>query len=416
MSLEGVNLNMWQEKAARGCGIRSLAVFILALGLIWSGPGWAESAVTGVRIGKHQDMTRFVLDLTEPVNHGIFMLADPYRVVIDLPEVAWRVPPEKNAKGVGLISGYRYGLFRPGTWRIVLDAAAPVRMKRVFLLEPRAGYGYRFVLDLENVTREVFLRELKAARPKVAANPMPRLGPLPEPARPAGKRVLVLDPGHGGVDPGARGRTGILEKTVTLAMAGEVKRQLEATNRYHVVLTRSRDMFLRLRERVAAARQFDADLFISLHADIIANPKIRGLSVYTLSEKASDKEAELLAAQANKADIIAGIDLTDENVEVANILIDLAQRETMNLSANFAGFLIEELRREVKVLHKSHRFAGFAVLKAPDVPAALVELGYLSNREEEKRLRSPAYRARLASAIVRAIDRYFSWKEALTRS
>ncbi len=406
---------MWRVSGVGGHGVLLPAILLLTWGLIWSAPGWAGSTVTGVRIGKHPHTTRFVLDLTDPVDHSIFMLADPYRVVIDLPEVAWEVPPEKNPKGTGVIKGYRYGLFRPGTWRIVLDAAAPVRMKRAFLLEPRDGHRYRLVLDLEQVTREVFLRELKARPPRATAALMPRPKP-PGPVRLPGKRVVVLDPGHGGVDPGARGRSGVLEKTITLAIAREVKRQLEATNRYHVILTRDRDIFLRLRERVATARRASADLFLSLHADTIANHKVRGLSVYTLSEKASDREAESLAAQENKADVIAGIDLNDEPAEVTNILIDLAQRETMNLSAHFAKFLIGELRREVRLLHKSHRFAGFAVLKAPDVPSALVELGYLSNREEERLLRDRAYRSRLANTILKAVDQYFSWKEALTRS
>jgi N-acetylmuramoyl-L-alanine amidase len=406
---------MWRVSGGGARAVLLSAVLLLAWALMWSGPGWAGSTVTGVRIGKHPHTTRFVLDLTDPVEHSIFVLADPYRVVIDLPEVAWEVPAEKNAKGTGVIKGYRYGLFRPGTWRIVLDAAAPVRTKRAFLLEPRDGHRYRLVLDLEQVSREAFLREIESRPPRATAALMPRPKP-PGPVRPPGKRVVVLDPGHGGVDPGARGRSGVLEKTITLAIAREVKRQLEATDRYHVVLTRDRDIFLRLRERVAVARRAGADLFLSLHADTIDNRKVRGLSVYTLSEKASDAEAESLAAQENKADIIAGIDLSDEPAEVTDILIDLAQRETMNLSAHLAKFLIRELRRDVRLLHKSHRFAGFAVLKAPDVPSALVELGYLSNREEERLLRDPAYRSRLANAVLKAVDRYFSWQEVLTRS
>jgi N-acetylmuramoyl-L-alanine amidase len=356
-------------------------------------------------------MTRLVLDMTEAVAYRVFTLADPYRVVIDMPEVTWEVPQEGRAKGRGLIEGYRQGLFRPGTWRVVLDAGAPVRVKRAFFLDPSDGYQYRLVVDLERVGREAFLRDLKA-RPPAPAPPEPK----PAPAMRPGKRVVVLDPGHGGVDPGATSPNRVLEKRLTLQIAGEVKRQLESSGRYHVVLTRDKDIFLRLRDRVELARRAAGDLFVSFHADTIRDRRIRGLSVYTLSETASDKEAEALAAAENKADIIAGIDLTDENPEVMDILIDLAQRETMNLSAHFAEFLIGELRREVKVLRKGHRFAGFAVLKAPDVPSALVELGYLSNREEEKLLRDPAYRARLARAVVNAVDRYFSWKEALTRS
>ncbi|AVM73233.1 N-acetylmuramoyl-L-alanine amidase [Magnetospirillum gryphiswaldense] len=235
----------------------------------------------------------------------------------------------------------------------------------------------------------------------------------PEPAlqgrspRSEGKAVVVIDPGHGGVDPGALGVSGIYEKHITLAMARELKAQLEKGGRYKVHLTRDRDVFIRLRERVAIARQYGADLFISLHADSVANPQLAGLSVYTLSQTASDGEAQTLADKENKADLIAGIDLSHESADVANILIDLAQRETMNRSAGFAGGVVTELGRETTLLGNTHRFAGFAVLKAPDVPSILVELGYLSNATEEKLLRQPDYRLKLAKGIARAIDRHF---------
>ena len=223
-----------------------------------------------------------------------------------------------------------------------------------------------------------------------------------------GKRIIAVDAGHGGVDPGTIGYSKTYEKHVTLAMARELKKQLEATGRYKVVLTRDRDIFLRLRDRVKVARQAGADLFISVHADSIQNRKTRGLSVYTLSEKASDKEAAKLAAKENKADVIAGIDLTAESPDVTNILLDLAQRETMNQSARFAKELVGELRREVHLLPNTHRFAGFAVLKAPDMPSVLVEAGFLSNRQDERNLTTPQYRQKLAQAIVRGVDRHFT--------
>jgi N-acetylmuramoyl-L-alanine amidase len=390
----------------------ALAALAFVPALLATGPVHAEPAVTELRIGEHPDMTRFVLDVSAPVTYKIFMLPDPYRVVIDLPEVTWQVPPGASESGRGLIKGYRVGLFAPGTWRIVLDMQGPARVKQAFLLDPREGHQYRFVLDLEQVTREAFLRESKAA-PQEAPRPLPV--PLAPPKLPE-KRIVALDPGHGGVDPGARGRDGVFEKYITLAMAKEMKRQLEATGRYQVVLTRDRDIFLRLRDRIAIARAAGAEIFVSLHADSIANASVRGLSVYTLSETASDEEAEALAGRENKADIIAGMDLNNESPEVANILIDLAQRETMNHSVNLAKFAVKELSREVKLLGHSHRFAGFAVLKAPDVPSVLVELGYLSHREEDRLLQSPAYRRSLSGALVRAIDRYFSWAQTLTKS
>lgn len=244
---------------------------------------------------------------------------------------------------------------------------------------------------------------------KVSA-PLP--APMPESVEPRrlpadGKPVVVIDPGHGGVDPGAIGVSGIYEKYITLAVARELKAALEKNGRYKVFLTRDRDIFIRLRDRVAIGRQYNADLFISLHADSVANPQLKGLSVYTLSQNASDSEAQALADKENKADLIAGIDLSHESADVANILIDLAQRETMNRSAGFAGGVVDEVGRETSLLGNTHRFAGFAVLKAPDVPSVLIELGYLSNESEERGLRQPEYRAKLAKGISRAVDRFF---------
>jgi N-acetylmuramoyl-L-alanine amidase len=243
-----------------------------------------------------------------------------------------------------------------------------------------------------------------AAAPPAAAVPARRGSAL----RPPGKRVVVIDPGHGGQDPGAIGATGTYEKNVTLQVSRDIKRQLESTGRYRVLLTRDRDVFLRLRERVQKARDWKADLFISVHADSIGTTDLRGASIYTLSDTASDAVAAALAARENRADIIAGVDLSQESREVANILIDLAQRETMNNSASFAHILVRELGREIRLQSvKPHRFAGFAVLKAPDVPAVLMELGYLSNRQDESLLKQAAHRRRVALGVQRAIDAFF---------
>jgi len=190
-------------------------------------------------------------------------------------------------------------------------------------------------------------------------------------------------------------------------MARELKRQLEKTGRFTVYMSRNRDVFIRLRDRVRMARDKKVDLFISVHADTVSNRTIKGPAVYTLSEKSSDKEARELAEKENKADLIAGVDLTFETPEVTNILIDLAQRESMNQSARFATSLIRELKRKTRVLRNTHRFAGFAVLKAPDIPSVLLELGFLSNPQDERRLRSKSYRARLASAVSKAVSAHF---------
>lgn len=246
-----------------------------------------------------------------------------------------------------------------------------------------------------------------------SAAPAPRAAVPAAPSAQAPRRTerpaIVLDPGHGGVDPGAIGIGGTHEKDITLAMAREIRRQLEATGKYRVFLTRDQDVFIRLRDRIAIARQQSADLFISIHADSMGNRETRGASIYTLSENASDSEAAALAARENRADIIAGVDLSRESRDVTSILIDLAQRETSNHSISLARALVQEMGREVQLLPVNpHRFAGFAVLRAPDVPSALIELGYLSNAQDEGQLNRPQYRQRVASGIVRSIDAYFA--------
>ncbi len=369
-------------------------------------------AVTGIRTGEQPAATRFVLDLTEAVEFKVFVLPDPYRVVIDLPEVAWQANAGDHLY-LGPIKAMRFGLFRPGVSRVVIDVSGPVRVERSFLLPPNGNFSHRFVLDIAEVEPGEFERTA-ALPPPPTRTETPRtesprtqplqLVPLPRRVRP----LIVLDPGHGGVDPGTVSSGGTREKDVTLATARELARQLEATGRYVVVLTRTDDRFLRLRQRVEAARTAGADLFLSLHADSIENRRVRGASVYTLSEIASDREAAALAAKENSADLIAGLDLSGESAEVRTILIDLAQRETMNQAAVFANLVIPELSSTGGTLRNGHRFAGFAVLKAPDIPSLLIEMGYLSNREDEELLLSPEYRIRLARALVRAIDHYFA--------
>ncbi len=221
--------------------------------------------------------------------------------------------------------------------------------------------------------------------------------------------LIVLDPGHGGIDPGAIGYSGVYEKEIALATALEVARQLEATKRYRVRLTRTGDEFVELQERVAFAHAAGGDLFLSIHADALPEAGVRGASVFTLSEKASDKEAAELAVRENKADLIAGIDLSRHEPVVSEILFDLARRQTNNLSIRLARDLVSELGREVRLLNNSHRSAGFVVLKAPDIPSALVELGCLSNKEEDALLQRAAYQHKLATGLVRSINDYFDF-------
>jgi N-acetylmuramoyl-L-alanine amidase len=224
--------------------------------------------------------------------------------------------------------------------------------------------------------------------------------------------MVVIDAGHGGVDPGTIGPNNTQEKDVVLEYAKALKAKLLQTKRYRVLLTRSDDEFIMLRKRVEIARKAGASLFISLHADSAEEALARGLSVYTVSEKASDKEAAALAARENKSDIIGGMDLSDERPDVADILISLAQRETKNNSATFADLLVIKLGDKVRLLPNSHRFAGFAVLKAPDIPSVLIEVGFLSHPQEEKELKTKQYRDKVIDGIASGIDMFFRKKSS----
>jgi N-acetylmuramoyl-L-alanine amidase len=373
----------------------------------------ARPRVSDVRVGVHPEKTRVVIEMTEAPSYRIFRLADPYRVVIDLPELDW--PGVQLPRSMGVIAALRYGLFTPGTSRVVLDTTGPVAITDVLLLEPRDGRGHRMVLDLSATDVAAFQAELRSVvieseTPLVVAR---TAAPTPVPAARSDPRpMIVVDAGHGGVDPGAKSVSGIYEKELMLSYALELEKALLASGRYRVALTRRDDRFIPLRERVAIAQQTEADLFISLHANTNPSRKVKGASIYTLSENASDKEAEALAAKENKADIIAGVDLTRQTEVVSQILIDLAQRETMNLSKSAANLMVEEFKPRTKLLRNTHRYAGFAVLKSPSVPSLLIETGYMSNAKEERLLRSSAHRKTLVEAMVKGIDRYFAVQEA----
>ncbi len=366
----------------------------------------ATPEVTAVRLGLHKDKTRFVIELSEKPVYNIFFLPNPYRLVIDMQEVSWKTGKKKKRK-TGLIENYRYGLFRQGTSRIVLDLKAPAKIIRQAVLPPAEGKPYRFFIDVQKTTKATFQEAVIQSRKKqiALAPPVPEI--IPEIKK--GRKVnIVIDAGHGGIDPGAIGKSGVYEKTLTLQVAKRLRDKLKKNPRYNPIMTRTKDVFLSLRDRVSVARRYKADLFISIHADSIGRADIRGSTVYTLSETASDDEAAALAKNHNKSDVIAGVDLQDQDNTVQGILIDLAQRETMNFSVKFAKILIPEISRSgIRVVSRSHRYAGFRVLKAPDVPSVLVELGYLSNRQDEKMLKSKKGQVKLTASIAKAVDKYF---------
>jgi N-acetylmuramoyl-L-alanine amidase len=373
------------------------------------------------RIGEHPDRTRFVVEVSDPFRLRIFTLSNPDRVVIDMPEVLWRLNGPPRPSGRGLVKSYRYGLFRAGNSRFVIDLNSPATAAEPMILPPEDGHGYRLVIDLFPTDEAKFARlagwpsdlQAKEDREEIApasigsppmSLPLPSMVVAPHNVT---KRIIVVDAGHGGIDSGTIGVDGTLEKDLVLAEALRLRNVLQRRG-YVVHLTRETDVYIPLRERVDIARGFDADLFISLHADSNPDASVSGASVYTLSESGSDKEAAALARKENQSDVIAGVDLAGQSSPVASILIDLAQRDTMNRSGRFAETAVEELSRATDILPREpHRSAAFVVLKAPDVPAVLIELGYLSNARDCSQVRMNDWRDGVASAISDAVDRDF---------
>jgi N-acetylmuramoyl-L-alanine amidase len=373
--------------------------------------GESPTVATDVRIGGDDKQTRFVVDLNRKVDLVVFTLADPYRVVVDLPQTSFKFPAKTGEQGRGLVKAFRFGLIMQGGSRIVLDAKGPVRLDKAFVLDAAEGQPARLVLDLVATDRASFMRSLALGNRPAAqsASVKPSEPPPPKPdgdARP----LIVLDPGHGGIDNGTRGSGGELEKDVVLAFAQTLREKLESSGKFRVAMTRSEDIFIPLGERVRFARSRSAELFISLHADALPRREgqAEGATVYTLSENASDAEAARLAETENKADVIAGVDLTSEPDDVANILVDLAQRETKTFSMQFARTAVDELKTAARLHKHPLKSAGFKVLLAPDVPSVLVELGYMSTKDDLKQLTSASWRAKTAQALAQAVDNFFT--------
>ena len=344
---------------------------------------------------------RFVAELTEENNPKVSRLENPARLVIDFPEASFsQKAKDQRFAQTGFVGGVRTGMPTPGTARVVLELPKTSLTEKHFLLKPQVGQNWRFVLDLFDNAPEVIPAPTRA--------PVGERGlrPFTTPPKPK-KRVIVLDAGHGGQDPGAISRSGHYEKNITLNMARETKELLEKAG-FKVVLTRDKDIFIPLRGRIKKAHEANADLFISIHADSAKNPSARGLSIYTISERASDAEAAALAERENKADIILGMDLSDVDPLAGNVLLDLAKTDTMNKSAQYAKYVVQEMKKTVQLVTNEHRMAGFVVLKSPNIPSVLVELGYLSNKTEDKNLQKKSYRRELAEALVRAVKSYFA--------
>lgn len=362
----------------------------------------AASGISSFRIGQGVGNVRLVFDADKKFDYKVFLLDNPNRLVIDAQNIT--ISPNIE-KGIGVNSFISNARLSTDGKRVVFDLLKPVTIKKAFMLPPQSTFSWRLVIDLEPATERDFASKIGENKPK--SNSVEPYRPIAKAQTSNAKKIIVLDPGHGGRDPGAIGYSGIYEKHITLSFAKELKENLEKNGKYKVYLTRTGDYSVALRDRVKFARKNNADLFLSIHADSMKNKSTKGLSVYTLSENASDREAAALAERENKADIVAGLNFAEHTKEVADILLNLAQRETLNRSSEFATFMVGEMRKTVKLLDNTHRFAGFAVLKAPDVPSVLLEMGYLSNRTEEKLLKQKDYRKKLADSANMAIDKFF---------
>lgn len=403
------------------------AIFLLAL---LSLPLRSQAlSIDNVRFGMHEDRIRMVIELSGISDYRVFAMDGPYRVIVDLSSFEWRAGRVKRPAQSG-IKDIREGPLQPGISRIVFDMDRPVDVLSAFLLPRQGATPDRLVVDFRHINASSFAatREkihgtlqtkdvLTAKKQNQTQQNNNKLGgvfppPLPDTKKNQNEtgeqKVIVIDPGHGGVDPGAVGVGDVYEKHVVLALAKELKRQLEETGKYRIFMTREKDVFIKLADRVKFARDRNADLFVSIHADTIHKPDVSGTSVYTLSKEASDAQTAKLAETENKADLIAGVDLGVEDEQVVNILFDFARTETMNESKFFANTLVKAMKTQgVNLLENPNRHAGFAVLKAPDVPSILVEAGFMSNKKEAKLLNQPAHREKIAGALRKGINAFF---------
>ena len=433
---------------------RCLGIIVVLLITTASGNVFAKNEITGMRVGVVKigalSGFRLVVETQSPLRASLLLLQSPYRLVIDMPETNWAVDelPQRGQLLVKPGTAYRFGAPRPNVGRLVLELEQPAAPVRAFSLPPSDG-GNRFVIDLLDRGKTAFL----VAASALAKNPnidfgaqvppgvvdknanqvlvekplailLPKSKPSdplampvtskslpikkPTPAKKPQKWVVFIDAGHGGKDPGAIGKAGTREKIITLAASQELARQLRKTGKVIPILARNDDRYLRLRQRINLARQSQADLFISLHADSAHSSLAHGISVFTLSEKASDKEAAILARKENDADLIGGPDLAAEDPDAAGALVRMFQRESMNQSARFAAAILKQIRGLPGGDKRGHRFAGFAVLKAPDMPSVLVEMGFLSNHDDEANLKSASYRRDLSRRLTKAIVSYLN--------
>jgi len=372
--------------------------------------GWAQALqLSATRLWPSPDYTRVTLEAAQPVAHKYFTLSNPERLVIDLEGV--EAGPALNALAGQLgsddpyIAAIRVGMNRPGVMRMVLELKTAVKPS-VFPLQPLDQYGHRLVVDLYPVqVAESTVNPALLLPPSPAETPKPANAGAPQYAR---LITVAIDAGHGGEDPGALGANGSREKDITLALAKKLKQKIDAQENMRAVLVRDGDYFVPLGQRVTKARALKADLFLSIHADAFIKPHARGSSVFALSENgATSVAARWLAKKENEADLVGGINIDVKDPFLKRTLIDLSQTATINDSLKLGHAVLKQIG-DVNTLHKAQvEQAGFAVLKAPDIPSILIETAFISNPEEEKRLNDPDYQDKLVDAIVGGVKNYF---------
>lgn len=373
---------------------------------------------TAVRLFNDGKATTFELTISKGLTAQVYTLADPYRVVLDLPDLTFSLDPATSQKGRGIISAFRYGLFAEHKARVVLDTAGPVRIDSARMTRIPGSKALKLAIVLVPMDAAAFGAGTGATL--AAASPSDFVSDVAPPEnadrkhKSNAKPVIVIDPGHGGIDPGALGANNVAEKSIVLAVALRLKAALTKTRRYEVKMTRTDDVFVSLDRRLKFSADNDADLFISLHADSIEEKSmadaIRGATIYTLSDKASDEQARIMADKENASDLIAGVGSVDQGrgEEVKNILIDLLKRETSNFSADFSHVLVKKLGQAITMSRIPQKSAAFKVLKQTHAPSVLVELGYMSNSTEEQEMMTGAWQSKVADAIAAAVQSYFN--------
>jgi len=389
--------------------ILSSAVMFLALCL----PAHAQSTLPkalGGNIAGDDTSTRFFVNFSQNIAVQTFYMESPYRIVMDLSETDFDIDVEEVFKPRGLISEISAGRISEGRSRIVLTLNQPAEIVRATMQKVLDEDYFRFLLDIEAAQEARYSTLLEAQKLVLGeSGSIAKKGDrVLKKEKRKGRFTVVIDPGHGGIDGGAVGKLGTREKDVVLIFAEVLADKLREIGPFDVLLTREDDVFLSLRQRLDFNRRSNADLFISVHADSLNQRSVRGSTIYTLSKKASDRLSERLAESENSVDLIAGLQVIEESEALTDILIDLTTRETKILSKQFSRILVAELDREIKLIKNPVRSASFGVLKAPEVPSVLLELGYLSNLEDEKLMQSLAWKTKAAGSVARAVRVFFA--------